>query len=223
MNKQHSLTSTKDILRHSMLTRRYRLAANHGYVVARCLARSALLLLKNLKYNFFYQKGIIVAGYWPIAGEVDVRPLLWRLSCLGCRTALPVIVKKRELIFRAWNPRLKLEKGPHRTQHPPSGTPQVIPDVILVPLLAFDSAGFRLGFGAGYYDRTLALFRLRRRRKVVAIGIAFADQEIFRVPRQRHDVALDLIWRGWHRWYTSQPRRFASAPLLRKRRMVNKP
>ncbi len=220
--KKDSVFSTKKLLRHYMLAHRQRLAAAHGPVLARCLALSALLLLSRIRHIYGYHKGIIVAGYWPIAGEVDVRPLLWRLSCLGCRTALPVIVKKTVLAFRICNPHLKLERGPYGTLHPPAGRPQVIPDVILVPLLAFDSAGFRLGFGAGYYDRTLAWLRLRRRRKIVAIGIAFADQEIPHVPRHRHDIAMDLMWCGWHRWYTSQPRRFVSAPLRVKQRMVKR-
>ena len=222
MNGQDGVTSTKKLLRHYMLAHRLRLASSYGSVVAKSLAESAVLLLRKLKYSYGYHKGMIVAGYWPIAGEVDVRPLLERLLCLGCRTALPVIEKNNALKFRIWTPRLKLEKGPHSTQQPPAGTPQVRPDVILVPLLAFDSSGFRLGFGAGYYDRTLSLLRMRRKRKIVAIGIAFADQEISRVPRHRHDVALDLIWRGWHRWNTIQPRRFISVPLLDKQRMVKR-
>ncbi len=198
--KKYNLT--KESLRHYMLARRQRLAAIHGPVFARCLPQSSTLLLRKIRYTYGYYKGIVVAGYWPMAGEVDIRPLLSRLSCVGCRIALPVIISKSVLAFRICNTRLKLERGPHGTQHPPAGRPQVIPNVILVPLLAFDSAGFRLGFGAGYYDRTLAWLRLRQRRKIVAIGIAFPDQEIPHVPRHRHDIALDLVWCGWHRWYT---------------------
>ncbi|VBB69523.1 5-formyltetrahydrofolate cyclo-ligase [invertebrate metagenome] len=179
-----------------MLAHRHRLAAYHGHIVAKILAHSVLQLLRYVSYSHSCRQGMVVAGYWPMAGEVDVRPLLRRFSLLGWQTALPVVVSKQPLIFRIWKNNFLLEDGRHNTLNPRSGTQQVVPDVILVPLLAFDPAGFRLGFGAGYYDRTLADLRRRRRGKVVAIGIAFADQEIPRVPRHRYDVTLDLIWRG---------------------------
>lgn len=85
-----------------------------------------------------------------------------------------------------------LDAGAHRTRQPPLSAPRVTPDVVLTPLLAFDRAGFRLGYGGGYYDRTLAC--LRRKGRLIAVGMAFAAQEMRRVPHQRFDAAVDWIW-----------------------------
>lgn len=188
-------TVAKVILRCGMLVRRRQLADTSGSAAARAVARAAFQVLRSVRCSRTRGRGRVIAGYWPIAGEIDVRPLLWRLLILGCRLALPVVAARGQpLVFRAWRPNLVLEAGLHGTYHPPaSGSGQVVPDVILVPLLAFDQAGFRLGFGEGYYDRTLTYLRQLRKGKVVAIGIAFANQKVLRIPRQPRDAALDLV------------------------------
>ncbi len=133
-----------------------------------------------------------VAGYWPMADEMDVRPLLTRLAEEGREIALPVVVAKdAPLIFRRWRPGLVLEDGDFGTRHPGPDEPEVTPAIVLVPLLAFDAQGYRLGWGGGFYDRTLA--RLRASGPVVAVGVAYQSQLVDSVPRTATDEALDWM------------------------------
>lgn len=133
-----------------------------------------------------------VSGYWPMGSELDVRPLLLRLHERGQRLCLPVVVRAgARLVFRLWQPGDELEPAGFGTQVPAESQPDVIPNVLLVPLLAFDRQGYRLGYGGGFYDRTLVHWR--EKRNVLAIGIAYAGQEMPAVPRGTHDQALDLI------------------------------
>jgi 5-formyltetrahydrofolate cyclo-ligase len=136
--------------------------------------------------------GTVVAGYWPLGDEIDPRPLMTALAGSGCSLALPVVVGKGEaLLFRAWAPGDRLEAGGHGTRHPSAQAPVLRPGVVLAPLLAFDRRGFRLGYGGGYYDRTLA--ELRRRGEVTAIGLGFAAQELAALPSEPWDQTLDMI------------------------------
>ena len=136
--------------------------------------------------------GAVVAGYWPLGDEIDPRPLMRSLAARGCRLALPVVVGPRQpLVFRAWAPGDALEAGGHGTSHPLAGAAAVRPSVVLTPLLAFDRKGLRLGYGGGYYDRTLA--RLRESGGVVAIGLGFSAQEVAALPAEPWDQPLDMI------------------------------
>lgn len=133
-----------------------------------------------------------VAGYWPIRGEMDVRPLLGRFSDLGYQTCLPVVIARgAALAFRAWAPGDALEEGPFKTRHPLTDASTVVPSVLLIPLVGFDRRGYRLGYGGGFYDRTLKA--LRREGPVLAVGIAHAMQEVPRVPNDVHDQPLDWV------------------------------
>jgi 5-formyltetrahydrofolate cyclo-ligase len=136
--------------------------------------------------------GALVAGFWPLPGEIDVRPLLYRLAGAGCHLALPVTPPRGSpLSFRRWAPGAALVQGRFGTRHPPPKHPvgeAVAPNWFLVPLLAFDRAGGRLGYGGGYYDRTLPLFPQAPR-----IGIGFAAQEMLSVPTDAHDVRLARV------------------------------
>ncbi len=133
-----------------------------------------------------------VSGYWPMADEIDVRPLMARLHGQGRTVALPVAAGAKEpLVFRRWQPEAPLEEGPFGTLHPGPDQPEVTPGVLLVPLLAFDDKGFRLGWGGGYYDRTLA--QLRSAGPVIAVGAAFAGQHVDNVPHTSDDQPLDWI------------------------------
>ena len=135
---------------------------------------------------------LTLAGYAPMNDEADVMPLLDELGQRGARMALPAVTGRDvPLRFRSWRPGDPLEPGPHRSRHPPDGAPELIPDLVLVPLLAFDSSGIRLGYGGGYYDRTLAA--LRRAGSVLAVGIAFRGQEVAGLPHDPHDQRLDWI------------------------------
>lgn len=169
-------------------------AARAGQAQARRLAHdpAAAVALAAHAPRLGLAAGAVVAGYWPLGDEIDPRPLMAALAGLGCRLALPVVVSRAApLQFRAWAEGDALEAGPHGTAHPFETAPCLRPDVLLVPLLGFDRGGWRLGYGGGYYDRTLE--RLRENAQVRAIGLAFAAQEMVAVPRDGHDQPLDAI------------------------------
>ena len=129
----------------------------------------------------------IVAGFWPIQTEVDIRPLLAALYARDHPIGLPVTGRRGEaLTFRAWNPDAPLLPGRFGTSHP-SGE-ELTPDALLIPLLAFDHAGNRLGYGGGFYDRTLALLP-----RALRIGCAFAAQELDKVPAGPYDQPLHAV------------------------------
>ncbi len=134
----------------------------------------------------------VVSGYHPLGGELSPWPLLARLAAAGARIALPVALDRASpLIFRAYAPGQSLEPDAVNIPSPTTEAETLVPDVVIVPLLAFDRAGYRLGQGAGHYDRTLQ--GLRARRPVRAVGLGYAGQRIERVPREAHDQALDAI------------------------------
>jgi 5-formyltetrahydrofolate cyclo-ligase len=135
----------------------------------------------------------VVAGYWPMAAEVDIRPVLATLAAAGLGCVLPVVVGRGEpLVFRAWAPGDPLEPGGFGTSVPSPASRVATPTVLLVPLLAFDPRGFRLGYGGGYYDRTIAGLRATG-GQVVAIGVAYARQELEAVPVEAFDQRLDGV------------------------------
>ena len=145
--------------------------------------RLAALVLRNLTPA----PGSVVAGVWPLAGEMDLRPLLYRLEGLGYLIALPETPPLGQpLTFRTWSPGCRMVRERFGTFRP-TGEP-VVPGTIFVPLLAFDRDGGRLGYGGGYYDRTLAALP-----NAVAIGFGHAAQEIERVPVTVHDRKLRII------------------------------
>ncbi|MDQ2105783.1 5-formyltetrahydrofolate cyclo-ligase [Azospirillum isscasi] len=133
-----------------------------------------------------------VAGYWPLGSELDARPLLLHLKAAGRPVALPVSGPRGQaLTFRDWDPAQPLAAGRYGIHEPGADRPEAVPAVLLVPMLAFDRSGHRLGYGAGYYDRTLDA--LRAVRPVLAVGVAFAAQEMDAVPCGAHDERLDWI------------------------------
>lgn len=132
--------------------------------------------------------GAIIAGYWPMSDEMDPRPVLLAFAARGHRLALPITPRRGQpLTFRAWAPGGVLRPGPMGTSEPAEGE-ALTPDWLLVPLLAFDRAGRRLGYGGGYYDRTLAALPGAK-----PIGIAYAGQEMAEVPAGPQDFRLPLI------------------------------
>jgi 5-formyltetrahydrofolate cyclo-ligase len=134
----------------------------------------------------------IVSVFHSFGTEISTTELFDRLVAEGWTTALPVVVAKNEpLQFRQWAPGDALVLGRWDIQIPADSAPEVEPDVLLVPMLAFDRKGYRMGYGGGFYDRTLA--KLCSLKKVTAIGIAYAGQEIDMVPRDDHDQPLDWI------------------------------
>lgn len=130
--------------------------------------------------------GAVVGGFWPLADEVDVRPLLMALVGRGHRIGLPVTpARGAGLSFRRWRPGATLTPGRFGTVEPVG--PPIVPTLLLVPLLAFDRQGGRLGYGGGYYDRTLADL------PAFTIGCGFLLQEVDRVPMETHDRRLNAI------------------------------
>jgi 5-formyltetrahydrofolate cyclo-ligase len=133
-----------------------------------------------------------VAAYWPLRDEPDVRHLLAALDYHEFSVALPVVVAKDQpLVFRKWTPRDLLLEGPFGIMEPSSRLPEILPDIVFVPLAAFDRRGHRIGFGAGFYDRTLK--QLRSVKTILAVGVAFNVQEVDAIPEDPHDEPLDFV------------------------------
>jgi len=136
--------------------------------------------------------GIPVSAYWPLEEEFDPRPLFTALHRRGHPIGLPVILGKGQpLLFRRWEPATELVRGSFRVMTPPPTAPEIVPQLLLVPLLAFDCAGYRLGYGGGFYDRTIA--KLRAAGEALAVGVTFAALEVPVVPRDDTDQPLDWI------------------------------
>ena len=148
--------------------------------------------LATRKLPFEILAGTIVSGYSPIRNEIDPVPWMRKLAEAGAKLALPaVLARGKSLAFRAWSPDDRLMLGPLGILEPSPAAAELVPDIMLVPLAAFDAAGHRIGYGAGHYDYTLA--HLRKMKAITAIGVAFAVQQIKAVPALPHDVALDFV------------------------------
>lgn len=133
-----------------------------------------------------------VSAYWPMGEELDPRPLMRALHAAGHGVCLPVVVARgAPLVFRAWTPQTVLQPNVFGTSAPPPEAPAITPDALLVPLLGFDAEGWRLGYGGGYYDRTLRA--LRAAGRVLAAGFGYAAQEIAGLPREPFDEPLDWM------------------------------
>ncbi len=136
--------------------------------------------------------GAVVAGYRAIRDELNPEPLMETFALEQARLALPCVTgPDQPLVFRAWSPGDPLVRGAFGVEEPEPDAPELTPDLVLAPLLAFDEAGRRLGYGAGFYDRTLAA--LRANRTVASVGLAYEAQKLKRVPTGGHDAPLDWI------------------------------
>lgn len=165
--------------------------ARHLALAARSVAnpRHGLWLAAHVLADCPPPAGAIVAGFWPMGAEIDIRPLLLALQGRGHRLALPVTPRRGQpLGFRAWRFGERMHAGPFGTSQPAPEAPAVTPDFLLVPLLAFDSRGHRLGYGGGYYDRTLAALPF-----AAALGVGFASQRLPLVPSGPTDIPLPRI------------------------------
>ncbi|MBY0380805.1 MAG: 5-formyltetrahydrofolate cyclo-ligase [Xanthobacteraceae bacterium] len=178
------VSKTKIELRTEAFARRDALSAGHRAAAAQAIARHAGCVEISAS--------TIVAGFSAIRSEIDVSSLMQAFGARGASLALPVAVERNQpLIFRAWTKETRLVRGMYGIFEPSSDAEEVEPDIVLVPLAAFDRRGHRIGYGGGYYDRTLS--HLRKSKKVVAIGVAFAVQEIDDAMRDAHDEPLDLV------------------------------
>ncbi len=188
----------KAALRRKARERRARAHRRLGAVAARRIAELGSHLIERLGHA----RGgkAVVAGYHPIGAEIDPLPLMTQLAARGHTLALPVLAEgDGPLVFRLWRPGDPLERGRHDIAEPRAERPEVVPDIVLVPLLAFDARGGRLGHGGGHYDRTLAALRARALEGdgaspgVLAIGLAYAEQGVDSLPLEPHDQPLDLV------------------------------
>ena len=155
---------------------------------------AGVALAQRLPHQLWPEPGQVVAGYWPFRSEIDPRPLMRRMAAHGARLALPVAPPRGSglpLTFRLWTEDALLAPGGFGVHEPPASSEGLEPDLLLVPMLAFDRFGGRLGYGQGHFDRTLA--DLRARRTVCAFGLAFSAQEVASTPGDIHDQRVDGI------------------------------
>ena len=184
MSSVSFIDEEKAIVRRDALTRRNALPAELRAQAAEAIAARP--------FPVPIAPGAIVSGFMPLKSEINPLPLMRKLAGAGARLALPVIdARGKPLILRAFTFGDALNSGQWGIREPKPEAPEVAPDIMLVPLLAFDRTGHRVGYGAGYYDRTIAKFRAMK--TVLAIGIAFVAQEIEAVPITERDARLDLV------------------------------
>jgi 5-formyltetrahydrofolate cyclo-ligase len=180
-----AILKEKKALRAKLRSWRATLTRGKAQEAATAVARHGLSFLAPVPLG-------VVAGFAALPEELDPSALLERLSAEGIRLALPVIAEKGvPLLFRAWAPGDAMDRGPWDIRQPKIERATLEPDTLLVPLLAFDRQGWRLGYGAGYYDRTLRA--LRARKRIVAVGIGYDEQEIDAVPHLDYDERLDWV------------------------------
>jgi 5-formyltetrahydrofolate cyclo-ligase len=177
--------SEKKVLRAEMKRVRAEAVARHGALAAGRIAAHGIGFADIPPPAW-------VSGFLPIGEELDPAPLMLRLSGEGYGLCLPVMeAKGKPLLFRAWKPGDPLEEVMWGIREPLASAPLVDPDILLSPLLAFDGDGYRLGYGGGFYDRTLA--RLRGIKDVVAIGLALDEQRVDAVPHADYDERVDWV------------------------------
>jgi 5-formyltetrahydrofolate cyclo-ligase len=175
---------SKSALRQSFLERRLQMLPNDRAGAAQAVFDT-----------FFKQVPLaansVVAGYWPVKAELDALLILRELLRKGHACALPHVTGEgAPLLFRQWDETMPMTTGKYGITEPASKE-SVVPDIILVPLLAFDAKGHRLGYGAGFYDRTIA--RLKKQKSVRTIGLAYEMQLYGTLPAEENDVKMDMI------------------------------
>ena len=179
-----TISNEKAELRVAAQARRDALPADARKAAAKTIAAR--------KFPLAVTPSTILSGFMPLKSEINPLPLMQKLAEAGARLALPTIAGRgKPLIMRAWEFGAPLDRGQWGIREPKADAPEVEPDILLVPLLAFDRVGHRLGYGAGYYDMTI--HRLRGLKAVIAVGIAFAAQEVPKIPTTPRDERLDLV------------------------------
>ena len=177
------LPERKERLRREAFAIRDGLDADFRRQAARLIAAQALDLDRLAAAN-------PVGAYWPIRSEVDPRPLMEALVARGQDVALSQI-RHPHLSFRLWQPGDVLIKGGFGVREPGPDAPEVFPKALIVPLVAFDRRGGRIGYGKGHFDRAIAA--LADKHPILTIGLAYAVQEIDEVPAEPHDRPLDIV------------------------------
>src|SRR3954451_3910460 len=179
-----AISDLKSIVRKDALIRRDAIPAPERAQAAETIAARAFPLAIT--------PGTIVSGFMPLKTEINPLPLMRKLGQRDAQLALPAIAGRgKPLTMRAFAFGDELASGQWGIREPKADAGEVVPDILLVPLLAFDRSGHRIGYGAGYYDMTIA--KARSIKPAVAVGIAFAAQEIPEVPVTPRDARLDLV------------------------------
>ena len=179
------ITAIKRELREQQKARRAAALEALGSGINDGLVRHGMMLLGERSPG-------IISAYYPMAGEIWPLRLMAALKAKGHALALPVMQGKADpLLFRAWSPGDDLIAGVWGIRQPAPSQPAVLPDILLVPLLAFDRMGYRLGYGGGYFDRTLR--DLRQRKPILAVGLGLDELEVDAVPHLDYDERLDWI------------------------------
>ncbi|MGB9369689.1 MAG: 5-formyltetrahydrofolate cyclo-ligase [Xanthobacteraceae bacterium] len=179
-----AVSELKTIVRKDALIRRDAIPAAERAQAAEMIAARA--------FPCPIKPGAIVSGFMPLKTEINPLPLMRKLAAAGAQLALPAIAGRgKPLTMRVFAFGDELASGQWGIREPKADAPEVAPDILLVPLLAFDRSGHRIGYGAGYYDMTIA--KLRSMKPAIAAGIAFAAQEIEQVPVTARDARLDLV------------------------------
>ncbi|MFZ1347219.1 MAG: 5-formyltetrahydrofolate cyclo-ligase [Tabrizicola sp.] len=147
-------------------------------------------LLRFLADRFGSLEGRVFSGYWPIKGEPDLRPVLASLHRAGVSVALPLVeVKAAPLVFRRWTPETKMVRGDWNIPVPPPEAEAVVPEIALAPVMGWTEGAYRLGYGGGYFDRTLAALSPRP----FTIGIGLQAARLATIYPQPHDIRLEVI------------------------------
>ena len=168
-----------------------RLAARDALDLAERVSKSLEIAAHGIEALAF-SPGTIISGFLPIRSEADLRPLLDMLRGRGARLCLPVVLDKQTIMFREFRADMPLVSTGFGTSGPGPDAPVLDPEILLVPLAAFDAKGHRIGYGAGHYDRAIAKLHAKALNPVL-IGIAFDCQEVPSVPAEQHDVALHAV------------------------------
>lgn len=185
----NAIASCKDVLRREMFRKRAEAAQT---APADAALRLAERLMATLDQIGCVEPGRVTSAFLPIRTEIDTRPTIAALHRDGCAIVLPTVVgDDPDLVFRRYVPGDPLTKGAFGVEEPLDTRSVEEPRTLLVPLLAFDASGYRLGYGGGYYDRAIA--RLSAENPVATLGLAYDAQEVDDVPREAHDLALDAI------------------------------
>jgi len=182
---QPDIVTDKNAIRIQLLAKRERLDGKLAADAAQAVAAALLQVISG--------SATIIAGYSPMRGELDISEAMSQLAARGHTLCLPGIeASDKPLHFRRWRIGEVLEKGRYGIEVPPPGAPVFRPNAVLVPMIAFDRTGHRLGYGAGYYDRTIQQLRSLE-KNVQIIGVAYAMQEVAHLPVDAHDQKMDVI------------------------------
>lgn len=179
------LSAAKSALRKLVLARRAAIDPAVAAPRSEAVASRMMVLLAR------FPEGAISA-FRSFGDEIGTAPLLECLDAKGYRIGLPIVIGKgKPLVFRQWRPGDTMASGPYGIEQPLDTAPEIEPDILIVPMAAFDAQGYRVGYGGGFYDRSLAA--LRAKKPVVAIGLAYDEQEVATVPRDQYDARLDYL------------------------------